>query len=261
MARGLGARARHACVGVAAAAGGAGAVQGGASGVGAFGGLPIGSSRLTYDLYVTNGPQLLTDTLNAGQFEYEAYTGNNKHKAIGGRVAILPFSNQSLEIGYSFLNKNNTSDGGAIPNASVFMQAVDLNYFHVISPLRSMFRLMGEWRYQKVGNVTYYKGIDLGGNPTDPYTLSSNTPTSYYVTAAIRPSMVSNKFIRNLELAARYSHYNRPADAAWSGGLATTERTTIAIDYWLHWNSLLKFAYQVEKNAKNAFYAQVVFGF
>ena len=231
------------------------------TGVGAFGALPIGNARLSYDFYVTNGPQLLTDTLNAGQFEYEAYTGNNKHKAIGGRVAILPFSNQSLEIGYSFLNKNNTSDGGAIPNSSVFMQAIDMNYYHTISPLRSVFRLMGEWRYQKVGNVVYYKGTDSNGDPTDPYSLAKNAPTSYYVTASLRPALLGNKFFRNLEIAARYSHYNRPADAAWSGGLATTQQTTIAIDYWLHWNSLLKFAYQFEKDTPDAFYAQVVFGF
>jgi hypothetical protein len=231
------------------------------TGVGALGGIPIGNARLSYDFYISNGPQLLTDTLNAGQFEYEAYTGNNRRSAIGGRIAILPFSNQSLEVGYSFLNKGNTSDGGQVPYSSVFMQAVDLNYYHMISPLRSMFRLMAEWRYQKVGNVTYYKGVDVDGNPAYPYTLSSNTPSCYYVTATLRPSQLGNKFLRNLEIAARYSHYSRPEDAAWSGGLAKTQRTTIALDYWLHWNSLLKFAYQFEKDTPDAFYAQVVFGF
>ena len=62
------------------------------TGIGAQGGLPFGDVRINYDFYISNGPQLLTDPDNAGQFEYEAYTSNNKSSAIGGRIAILAIS-------------------------------------------------------------------------------------------------------------------------------------------------------------------------
>ena len=99
------------------------------TGIGAQGGLPFGDIKINYDFYISNGPQLLTDPDNAGQFEYEAYTSNNKSSAIGGRVAILPFQNSSLEIGYSFQSKSKTGEvGTAYQNTGVVMQAVDLNY-------------------------------------------------------------------------------------------------------------------------------------
>jgi len=40
-------------------------------GVGALGGFGIGDSKVSYDVYVSNGPILLTDPENAGQFDYE----------------------------------------------------------------------------------------------------------------------------------------------------------------------------------------------
>ena len=52
------------------------------TGIGAEGGLPFGNINVLYDFYVSNGPQLLTDPENAGQFEYEAYTTNNKSSAV-----------------------------------------------------------------------------------------------------------------------------------------------------------------------------------
>ncbi len=231
------------------------------TGIGVLGGLPIGNGRLNYDFYLSNGPHLLTDSANAGQFDYEAYIGNNKSVATGGRIGILPISDQSLEIGYSFLAKKNTSDQAAVDHASVFMQAVDFNFYHVITQIRGTIRVMGEWRHQKVGNVTYYKGVDDLGNPIDPYNLSGNSPTCYYVLGSLRLSQLSNLILRNFEIAFRYSHYQRPSDAPWAEGLGETNRTTVGIDYWLHWNSLLKLAYQVEKNTPHGYYAQLVFGF
>jgi hypothetical protein len=35
----------------------------------------------------------------------------------------------------------------------------------------------------------------------------------------------------------------------------------VSLDYWLHWNSLVKLTYQTEKDEPNLFIAQVVFGF
>jgi hypothetical protein len=222
-------------------------------GVGALGGFGLGGSKISYDIYISNGPILLTDPENAGQFDYEGYIGNNNGKAIGGRLAILPLSNSSLELGFSFQHKNKTGDtGGPFENVSLNMQAVDLNYYSHLTPLQSDLRLIGEWKHQKVGHASYYKA------DSSLYSFA-NSPSAFYATATLRPSHVHNTIIHNLELAARYSEFKRPVDAPWGGN--DTHQFAVSLDYWLHWNSLLKLTYQTEKDEPNLFIAQVVFGF
>ena len=218
-------------------------------GVGAQGGFGTGSAKINYELYISNGPQILTDPDNSGQFEYEAYAANNSSKAVGGRLGILPFSNSSLEIGFSFQTKNKTGEKGTpYENVGVNMQAVDLNYWGHLTGIQSDLRVTGEWKHQKVDNAVYYKA------DSSSYTFN-NSPSAYYVAATIRPSHLNNAF-RNFELAARYSKFMRPAP--WGGD---TNQFAISLDYWLKWNTVLKLTYQTEKDTNNAFYAQVVFGF
>ena len=222
-------------------------------GVGAQGGFGVGSAKINYELYIANGSQILTDPDNAGQFEYEAYAANNSSKAVGGRLGILPFSNSSLEIGFSFQTKNKTGEKGTpYENVGVNMQAIDLNYWGHLTGIQSDLRVTGEWKHQKVDNAVYYTA------DSSSYTFN-NSPSAYYIAASIRPSHVTNEFLRNLELAARYSEFKRPADAPWGGD--NTNRFALSLDYWLKWNTVLKLTYQTEKNTDNAFYAQVVFGF
>ena len=224
------------------------------TGVGALGSLPLGSIKLLYDLYVVNGPQLLTDPDNAGQFEYEAYTSNNNNKAYGGRLAILPIADASLEIGFSMQYKSKTGDiGTPDENVSLNMQAVDLNYYKSIIPIKSVLRINGEFRHQKVGNSAIYT------KPSGNDYSFPNSPSCYYASASIRPSLLTNKLLSKLELAGRYSFFNRPVNAPWGGNNISS--TELALDYWLNWNSLVKFTYQNRTDEPNTFYAQVVFGF
>jgi hypothetical protein len=221
-------------------------------GVGAQGGFGVGDSKINYDVYVSNGPILLTDTPNAGQFEYEGYIGNNKGKAIGGRFALLPLSNSSLEIGYSFQRKSKTGDpGSGYENTGLFMQAADLNYYTHITGIQSDFRLLAEWKYQKVDKAVYYDVLNK------PYTFKNN-PSAYYIAAMIRPAHLQN-FLHNLELAGRYSKFKTPVNAPWGGG--DKKQWDISLDYWLRWNSLVKFTYADRTNEPKNFLAQVVFGF
>jgi len=223
------------------------------TGIGAQGGLPFGDVRINYDFYISNGPQLLTDPDNAGQFEYEAYTSNNKSSAIGGRIAILPLQNSSLELGYSFQSKSKTGEvGTAYQNTGVVMQAVDLNYLGHLNAIKSDIRIIGEWKHQKVDNATYK---DVNG---DDFTFN-DAPTSYYACATLRPAHVDDKFVSNLEIAGRYSYFNRPGGAPWGG--TDDQKTELALDYWLKWNCLVKFCYVKQKDNPSEFNAQFVFGF
>ena len=222
-------------------------------GIGAQGGFGVGDSKINYDFYLSNGAQLLTDTANAGQFEYEAYTGNNNSNAVGGRIGFLPLTNSSLEIGYSFQSKSKTGDKGtAYENTGVFMQAVDLNYYGHLTSIQSDIRFIGEWKYQKVDKQTYYDVNNV------PYTFD-NSPSAYYAAVTFRPVHVHNLFVHNLELAARYSEFKRPVGAPWGGSNLT--QFAVSLDYWLKWNSLVKLTYQDQKDEPKAFYGQVVFGF
>ncbi len=224
------------------------------TGIGAQGGFPWGSMKVAYDFYLSNGPELLTDPENAGQFEYEAYTTNNKSSAVGGRVAILPFSNSSLEVGYSFQSKSKTGEVGTdYANTGVKMQAVDVNYFHNIPGIKSTIRFTGELKYQKADAANYFKPDEV-----TTYTFD-NSSTAFYTTASIRPALVDNKFFRNLELAGRYSFFNRPTDAPWGGN--NIEQVDLSLDYWMHWNTLLKLCYVKQRDNPSAFNAQFVFGF
>lgn len=225
------------------------------TGAGALGVLPFGDIKILYDLYLVNGPHLFTDTLNAGQFDYEAYVTNNKSLALGGRIGILPFSKSNLELGFSFQHKSKTGDlGSTDENVSLDMQAIDLNYFENIKDIKSTLRISGELRHQKVGSNAVY----LQPDGETKYSFS-NAPTAWYLSTSIRPSLVDNKFFRNLEFAYRYSSYTRPTAAPWGGSNLTSNE--FAIDYWLHWNSLVKLAYQSKKTEPKTFYASVVFGF
>lgn len=222
-------------------------------GIGAQGGFGIGDSKLNYELYLSNGPILLTDSANAGQFEYEGYIGNNNGKAVGGRIGFLPLTNSSLEIGYSFQKKSKTGDmGSPYENVGLFMQAIDLNYYGHLTSLQSDVRLIGEWKYQKVDNTTYY---DANNNP---YTFD-NTSNAFYIAGTFRPVHVHNIFVHNLELAARYSKFKTPVGAPWGGG--DRDQFAISLDYWLKWNSVVKLTYQNQKDEPNAFVGQIVFGF
>ena len=230
-------------------------------GIGAQGGFGVGDAKLNYELYLSNGPILLTDLENlpdnqfenAGQFEYEGYVGNNKSKAIGGRIGILPFSNSSLEVAFSFQNKNKTGDPlTQYKNTGVHMQAFDLNYYVHLTGIQSDLKIMAEWKHQKVDKATYYDEND------DPYTFK-NSPSAYYFAGCLRPSHVHNAFFHNLELAARFSQFNRPVGAPWGGG--DTHQFDISLDYWLKWNSLVKLTFQNQKDEPKIFLAQVVFGF
>jgi hypothetical protein len=248
-----------------------------AVGFGFQGGIPLGSAKMNYDLWVSDGPQLLTDSANAGQFDYEAYGDNNKNKAIGGRIGFLPFSNSCLELGVSYETATKTGQydptgGDPLADVGVKMLAIDGNFYHSVDFLKSTLRLTGEYKKQDVDKAYYPSlGDSLvnGGSPT--YGYFDNTANAYYVSASLRPSGSESTFLRNLELAYRYSSFTTPNGAAWAhytvdpvAGTYTNKpvvRTAIALDYWLKWNCLLKLSYQTETDIAGKVFVQMYYGF
>ncbi|MEI7675307.1 MAG: hypothetical protein WCJ03_00890 [Bacteroidales bacterium] len=237
-------------------------------GVGAQGGFNIGATKLNYDFYLSNGTQFNSTGENIGNMEYEAYVPNNKKQAIGGRVGILPLSNSSLEIGYSFQQKSKTTADADIPNAKVFMQAVDVNYIQPVSELSSTIRLQGEYKTQDISDAG--TTLLVANDPTSAVSLDTKK-SAYYVSATIRPSLVQNKILRNIDFALRFSGYNLPSGVMWDGTANNAvamesvklRQTEYSVNYWLKYNTVVKFTY-VTRNASDynpTFMCQFVMGF
>jgi hypothetical protein len=224
-------------------------------GVGVQGGAQLGYSKINYDLYLTNGPQLQFGSPDvAGQFEYEAYANNNKKKSVGGRFGFLPFSNSSLELGYSFQYKSATGDRKSIyENTSFSAQAFDLNYYKTIDAIKSQVRVLGEYKMQNIGKQSY----DDGNNST--FTFDNNS-SAYYAQGSIRPTESENEFFHNLEFAVRYSEFNTPVGSQWYAGNHIRTQTAIGLNYWYRWNGVLKLSYQ-KQDGLDGIYGQLVYGF
>jgi hypothetical protein len=227
-------------------------------GVGLQGGLPMGSMKMSYDVWVTNGPQLATD--GSGSIDYEAYTDNNKNKAIGGRVGILPLSNSSLELGFSYENVGDIRDINEIYNdpakkVGMNMMAIDLNYFSNVSALKSTIRVIGEYKNQTTDNFDFVSP----GDTTNTSFAATNGGNTYYASLSIRPTQSENKVLRNFELAGRYSNFEKPTNDV--EGNVKTNRTELALDYWLKWNSVVKLCYIKTKDATDVVRIQMVVGF
>ena len=230
-----------------------------AVGFGFQGGFPLGTAKMNYDLWVSNGPQLLTDAENAGQFDYEAYTDNNKNKAVGGRIGFLPFSNSCLEVGLSYENTSKTGQQYTeYENVGVKAMAVDANFYHLISPLKSTLRITGEYKKQDVDNYNY---PDMG--TPEAYKNSANT---YYAMLSLRPTGSDNNVLRNFEIAFRQSSYTTPDGAPWAyynenGDHAKLNQTAVAVDYWLKWNCVAKVCWQKQDGVTDQYLVQLYYGF
>ncbi len=225
------------------------------TGVGIVGGLQLGYSKLNYDLYMSNGPQLIAnDPSNAGNFEYEGFLNNNKNMAFGGRVGLLPFSNSCLELGVSALHKGKTGDlHTTFNNVGATWMAYDLNFFHNIIPLKSILRVYGEYKTMNV-DKTEYPGEE------EPIVFS-NKSSAWYMQGSLRPNGFDRQFIDNLELSLRYSKFTTPENAPWGNPGNTIHQLAYGINYWLAWDCILKFTYQAESNKGNQFNAQAIYRF
>ena len=233
------------------------------TGMGIVGGLQLGYSKLNYDLYLSNGPQLITeDPAMAGNFEYEGFLNNNKNMAFGGRVGLLPFSSSSFELGVSFLNKAKTGDlHSPYTGIGSKWMAYDINYYHNIVPLKSLLRVYGEYKTMNVDQALY--PFDEGG------TFKSNKSSAWYIQGSLRPNGFERQFIDNLELAIRYSSFTTPDNAPWGNAItysdlntgSTIHQMAYGINYWLAWDCILKFSYQTQSYDGNKFLFEAIYRF
>ncbi|MEI8279791.1 MAG: hypothetical protein WCG87_08490 [Bacteroidota bacterium] len=203
------------------------------------GGFPLGNMKWSYDVSLSNGLQLNNDGSTQGVGPNALNTG----KTVCGRLALLPFSNSSLEIGVSalagalatppgatFMNTNPTSTKGP----SVNMFALDLNYIKNINPVQ--INAKAQYSASMVNDMNYMNPNDS----TQTYTFSNKTSTAFGQ-VSFRPTLAKNNVIKNLELAFRYVNYTSPKNSTWGQNYNEMD---VALDYWLSWRTVLKLAYE-----------------
>ena len=221
------------------------------------GGLPLGSSKMNYSVFLSNGAQLITepsDPAKQGTLSYGNAETINKKLTAGGRVGFLPFSNSSLEVGFSYRNGNVGDKNSVYKAVAAQMYAWDLTYVKQLDFIKGLFDVKAQWNKVNVDKADYTDPDDPTGNTL--YTFD-NKRNSFFTQAAYRPSMSQSKFLKRTELVFRYAGFNPPTGAK---GLEDIKQYTYGINYWFTWRTAFKAAYQSQKD-NNAFFLQVAVGF
>jgi hypothetical protein len=226
-------------------------------GVDLRGAIPLGTANLNYSVYVSNGPSLNTtgpDMASQGLLNYGSANDNNKNKAFGGRIGLLPFSNSSLELGVSGQFAKVGDQKSVYQNVGTQQYALDLIYGKQLDFLKGYLDIKGQWNWINVDNAAYT-------NPEDTTTgllfTYKNQRNAGFGQVAYRPTMSQNKFLKKTELIFRYSEFNPPGGLP---GMAKTTQYTYGLTYWYTWRTAFKLAWQSQTDA-NAFYIQVALGF
>lgn len=227
------------------------------AGIGAFvrGAVPAGSMKFNYDLYVDNGPALITDNPDtAGMMDFDNFTDNNNNKAVGGRIGFLPIP--ELEVGYSIQSAKVSSSDFA--DVDTLISAVDASYLKQIEAIRGTIDVRGEFVWSDVDKATYDPTGALEFGPL----RFDNDRHAYYVQAAYRPTLADEKILRNFEFILRYDAINAPSGAP---GSVDEHRWTPGIDYWVTPSMVLKLAYQFDNKSgeqdQDALMLQAALGF
>ena len=221
------------------------------------GGIPLGSSKMNYSIFLANGAQLITDPTEPskqGTLNYGNAEAISKKLTVGGRIGFLPFSNSSLELGFSYRNGNAGDKNSDYKTIGTQNYALDLTYVKQLDFLKGMLDVKAQHNKSNVDKADYIDPEDLTGNTM--YTFN-NKRSSFFTQAAYRPTMSQSKFLKKTELVFRYAGYNPPDEAK---DLIKIKQYTYGVNYWFNWRTAIKAAYQSQKD-NNVFFLQVAVGF
>jgi hypothetical protein len=223
----------------------------------ARGGFPIGSTRVDYAFYVSNGPVLNTfDARSAGTLDFNSYTDNNDNKAVGGRVGFLPIP--GVEVGYGFETSKPGFQGTTFSRVQALVQSVDLEVTRDSYLLKGRINLFAQYAWSHVDHAVYDPDGSLGFGPL----AFTSKQDGGYAELAYRPTKLDNDFLRNLEMIFRWDHLSRDPS-----GLGDPEETrwTLGLNYWLSPSTVLKAAYEWDQPNgepnRNALLIQTAMGF
>jgi len=229
-------------------------------------GIYLGNMRANYSLYFINGPRIKDGSLEpdeVGMIAPIADVDNNISKAIGGRFGLFPFSDQSLELGFSAQSGKLGDQNTELEDVGSLLYAFDFTFVKHIPAVGGKVDFRGQINYINIDNRPYT--VMEGGN-LETYNFDNKSNTSFYQ-LAYRPSFGS-EFVKNLEVVSRYSTLNTPEESPWE---TEAKQWTFGLNYWLDWRTAVKFAYQTDEatgghgtvgvTKTNLFYIQWTVGF
>ncbi len=221
------------------------------------GGIPLGSSKMNYSVFLANGAQLITDPAEPskqGTLSYGNAEAISKKLTVGGRVGFLPLSNSSLELGFSYRNGNVGDKNSDYKNVGTQIYALDLTYVKQLDFLKGMLDVKAQHNNANVDKADY---IDTEDSTGIKFYSFDNKRSSFFTQFAYRPTMSQSKFLKKTELVFRYAGFNPPDGAK---DLIKIKQYTYGINYWFTWKTVFKMAYQSQQN-NNTFFVQIAVGF
>lgn len=210
------------------------------------GGSYLGNLKVNYSLYAINGSQLndgVDEPEEAGILHHAIFPDNNKGKTIGGRIGIFPLSNSSLELGFSSMYGKVGAEHSDLEDVAALHYAVDFSYVRTIPSWSSVIDLKAQYTAVDVDDANF----PSHENPDDLITFD-NKSTTWFAQLSLRPALMENKFVRNLELAGRYSTLKTPEGSEWE---ADNNQIDIGINYWVDWRTLFKISYRISNTGDN----------
>ena len=224
------------------------------------GGVPLGSTKISYAVFAANAPELRVDTgsvdsTDLGTLEFNNFDNIGNHIAVGGRLGFQPMP--ELEIGYG-VQFSDVAPPGHSGSVNSLLQSVDLSYIRDSARLKGVLNLKAQWVWSHVDPYTYDPDEAVGG----PFNFTNNR-NGGYAQIAYRPSRVANDFVKNLEPVFRY---DRLSQARTLSGVDEV-RYTVGLNYWLAPMTVFKVAYEFdhqngpEADRHNATLVQFVTGF
>jgi len=211
------------------------------------GSVPAGQAKVTYAIYVSNGPSLVTDDAGtAGSLAFDDYTDSNNGKAVGGRLGVQPIA--GLDVGLSGERAAVVPTESDAKASDATIWAADVNYEGMLAGGR--FSLIGQWVWNDIGNVN----IDPNGTQGFGPVQFDDKSNAGYVEVAYRPTTAGG-FLQNLEGVVRYDRLDAPSGAPFA---VDENRWTIGVDYWLASATVVKLAYRFDHSSDPAAEADAV---
>jgi hypothetical protein len=198
-------------------------------GVEARGGVRTGAGKVTYSVFVTNGPSLITSGDQAGQLDLTEFSDVNSNKAVGGRIGYLPIP--WLELAYGVQYNNVTPSDSGLPDIYLFMHDFSVSYVAEQDWLRGRIDARAEFMI-----ADFQEDVNLGAGPFN------NDRNGGYLQLAYRPTKMDG-FLKNLEGVVRYDYLNQPSAAPTP---ADDQRWTFGVNYWPNPKTVIKVAYEFD---------------
>lgn len=223
-------------------------------GVQARGGVDAGGGKITYSVYLSNGPTLnvaVEDSLDNhgegalykttdgdegedghgvsanGTLNFSNTNDNNDNKAIGGRISFIPFS--QFEIGVGIESATVGSKDTPFSDMKAMTNAVDIALTRDLAFLKGRVDLRGQYIRLKVDNP-------------DAHPLEfDNESNAYYAQFAYQPADVESTFLKNIELVTRFDKLDLPEEAPLNIDI---ERVSLGLNYWFAPSTVFKIAYE-----------------